>query len=651
MSLTTLDFETEAIGPRPDQYPPKPVGLALRHPDGTAEYLSWGHPTGNNSTFDEARRAYHRAIDTGEVLFHNGAFDIEVACKHFGLPWPRRWHDTLFILYLTDPHAFSYALKPAAQRVLGMAPDEQDDVRAWVMANVPGATKKNFGAHISKCPAGIVAPYAIGDVERTFLLFKRLYPFVQHEMPVAYARELALCPFLLDAERRGVRVDRELLHSWQGELAQGLSRADQLLRDRLNAPGLSLDADHDLADALDRAGVMRGWEYTDGTQLHYAKSGSPDEPVPSASSAPFSSEDPVLSVASVPAKPKQRSVAKGALSRFCLDQVVLDTLLYRNTAATMLRTFVEPWLEISASDGRLHTKWHQVRGQDANGTRTGRIASSNPNLANIPNPKGMTPPLGCPFLPSLRLALLPEQGHAWLSADYSQQELRWAAHFEGKDLQDAYRLRPTLDLHEYAKDLVKQRTGIAISRKTAKTIAFATIYGAGSRKLAEQLDCTVEDAITVKDAYFTALPGLLKLGERVKHAARVSGYVTSAGGRIIRLEPSKIIDGRMRDFDYKMLNHLVQGTSADQTKQAIVNFCTAGTHGLLLGQTYDELHISVPKDVAELTHVGNTLALSMRDALPCDVPMRMDFEVGNSWGGTQTLGPLSSATEVLKELA
>ena len=382
-----------------------------------------------------------------------------------------------------------------------------------------------------------------------------------------------------------------------------------------------------------------GWEYTDGTT-----SSAGAESTDPIDVSPFTSSD---TVPSRPVKPKRRSVSRPALSRFCKDRDLLRLLEYRGLAGTMLNTFVLPWLTMSAPDGRLHTKWHQVRGDYKNGTRTGRIASSDPNLANIPNAKDVQPPEYCMRLPTLREALLPEEGHVWLSADYSQQELRWAAHFAEGDMLAAYRANPSTDLHEFAKVLVSERSGIQITRKQAKTIAFATIYGAGLAKLAQQLGCTVEDAGTVRSAYFKAIPGLRELSYAVQQKGKLVGFVRSAGGRLIRPESPGVVDGVLRTFDYKLLNHLIQGSAADQTKQAIIDFgWYADTH--FLNSVYDELNISVLAEPSVLRDAGNRLATSMRDAVPCDAPVLTDFEVGRSWG---TLIPITGGADPAAILA
>src|SRR5262249_51060853 len=135
-----LDFETLPIEPRP-RYPPLPVGVAIRVPGRKPRYYAWGHPSGNNCTFEEARAAVGEVWQSERpILGHNVAkFDHEVARVHMGLPglpW-ERLHDTLPMLFLNDPRATDYQLKPSAERLLGLPPEEQDAVLNWLVEHQP----------------------------------------------------------------------------------------------------------------------------------------------------------------------------------------------------------------------------------------------------------------------------------------------------------------------------------------------------------------------------------------------------------------------------------------------------------------------------------------------------------------------------------
>ena len=147
--MLTIDFETEAIAGNPVYNPPRPVGVSIKHEGQASFYWSWGHPTGNNCTWEDGRRELLLALQADdEIIAHNAPFECAILAKFFN--WrpkdPLRVHDTQYLLFLTDPYAFSFALKPSAERVLGIAPEEQDAVKAWVLANVQGAKTSDWGA-------------------------------------------------------------------------------------------------------------------------------------------------------------------------------------------------------------------------------------------------------------------------------------------------------------------------------------------------------------------------------------------------------------------------------------------------------------------------------------------------------------------------
>ena len=134
MKPVTIDFETEAINNRPE-YPPKPVGVAIMWPGRKPKYYAWAHTSGNNSTRGEAACALAKVwAHPGGVVMHNAKFDLEVAEKHFGLGVPHyaKFHDTLLLAYLSNPHAPTFALKPLAEDLLKMPPAERDEIREWL---------------------------------------------------------------------------------------------------------------------------------------------------------------------------------------------------------------------------------------------------------------------------------------------------------------------------------------------------------------------------------------------------------------------------------------------------------------------------------------------------------------------------------------
>jgi len=582
--MWTLDFETEAIVGNTSAFPPKPVGLAVRAPSGESQYFTdW-----------ENMRSQLEKAWSGDMLFHSAKFDVSVARHWFKLPEPEplKVHDTTYLIFLHDPHAPSLSLKPSAERILGQKPEEQDTLRDWILSHVEGATKKNFGAYISKAPVEIVAPYAIGDVDRTWALYEHLMPEIKEQgMGEAYQREQLLCPILVDAERRGLRVDMKGLEESVASMSQALKETDTRIHMLLGTGRFNVDSSDELAQALDKAGMVEKWPLT---------------------------------------PTGRRSTAKDALQRAVTNPEVLALLLYRSGLETCLNTFGIGWYNQAwASKGRLHPNWNQVRGE-GKGTRSGRISCDHPNLTNPPNELKARAPAGLPDIPLMRRFLLPEEGHVWVKRDFSSQEIRILAHYEDGDLMRAYQENPDLDPHQMAKDLIKSITGLDLPRKDVKITAFSTIYGAGVSGLASQLGCDYAKANEIREAYMAATPGIRVLSDALRRRGRNGLPLRTWGGRLYLPEPPKMVNGRMMDFLYKLLNYLIQPSAADLTKQTIIEWHTEyGPDGFLTATLYDEINLSVEvgKERSAMAHLKEVMN---RDRL--DVPMRSEGFIGPNFG-------------------
>lgn len=591
----TLDYESLAIRPRP-HFPPRPVGVAI-HEDDTSRYMAWGHPTGNNCTYDEARSVLlsYFEDESVDLIFFNSKFDIAVATEGMGLPMPnwKRIHDPMFLLFLADPYANTFALKPSAERYLGLAPSERDAVRDWLVER--GIVRKNdkkWGAHIADAPGDLVGEYAIGDVVRTRALFDLLYQhIVDAGMEAAYDTERELMPILLRNEQEGLRVDVDALVSDLSHYEGQLVSADQWLRTRLNAPEMNVDSDEEVANALDREGIVTEWVLTDTGR---------------------------------------RSVSKANLKpEMFHDQQVAQVLGYRNRLATCLGTFMRNWADVAPSTGRIYTSWNQIR-SEFGGAATGRM-SSTPNFQNIPKVFKEAAPefAGLSALPKLRKYILPEEGHVWLKRDYMGQELRVLAHFEDGEMLSSYLSNPKWDLHQFVIDAVKNLFGFDIDRGQAKIFNFGLLYGQGIKALAERMGVDVSTAQRIRQAQRHALPGLAELDRSIKQRVNSGGAVRTWGGRLYGAEPAREINGVMRTFDYKVLNYLIQGSSADCTKRAIINYDQLKQYGRFLCAIHDEASVSAPKDcaVSEMKILKQAM-----DAVAFDVPMLSDGAMGDCWG-------------------
>ena len=589
-----IDFETEAIVGNPTVRPPKPVGVATKRPGFKARYFSWGHPSGNNSTYEQAKAHLAEIITTGSpLLFHNAKFDLAVMDKWFNLRPndPMLVHDTMFLVFLADPYADTFSLKPSAERLLGLPPDEQDDLRNWILHHVPEATEKNWGAYIAMAPAEIVAPYAKGDVDRTLALYQT---FCDKVPWAAYERERRLLPTIMASEKRGVRVDAARLGEDMLALEQALEKCEHTSRKLLKAPGINLDSGMQLAVALEESGLCR--------ELPRTPTG-------------------------------RRSTARAALMGAISNPELRALLVYRGAVSHCLANFGRPWQQlVSEYKGRLHPDWNQVRqarGDEIKGTRTGRLSCGKPNFQNMPNEYTLEIPQGFPALPIMRQYILPDIGMEWLKRDYSQQELRILAHFSEGHLYERYTADPRIDAHTETGALILEHTGLELPRKVIKIIGFSIIYGAGLNKLAEQLGTSYEEASQMRAAYFKALPEIKPLMKSCSDLGNHGQLIQTWGGREYPVEPPRMVQGRMMNFSYKLLNYLIQGSAGDCTKEAICRWEEGDKFGgEFLATVHDEINIQAPKEtsISAMRHLRESM-----EGIEFDVAMLSDGFFGKNW--------------------
>ncbi len=631
-----VDFETDPIGLRSEgRYPPEPVSFSLKLPTWKApKFYAWGHRTGgNNISKHDARRvlsaAYDAATGATPLLFFNAKFDLDVAAEHMGLPVPdwRLWHDAMFLIFLDDPHQRELGLKPAAARLLNMPQDEKDAVADWILthkkqleADYPeivevygGIKPSTAGAFIAYAPGEVVGPYANGDVARTLKLFDLKYNeiCVDRGMGAAYDRERRLLPILLRNEREGIRVDAAALERDEPIYVAAQKKTDDWIRKALKAPGLDLDKDAEVGKALAAADAVSQW-----TQTATGKN----------------------------------SVSKKnlKLSHF-RDRKLAAAYSYRQKCATALETFIRPWLKYGGS-GRMHTNWNQVRqsksDRENGGTRTGRPSTDSPNFLNMPKRTkesevgGFIMPThiaGLPLLPVVRAYILPDaKGHVIGRRDFNQQELRMLAHFEDGALLQAYLADPRLDVHDFLMREIVSTLGVDVDRAITKTLNFGYIYGQGLGSLAERMERTVADVKMFRAAQMKVLPGLKGLSDNLKARARAGQPITTWGGRQYYVEEPRWSEKESRwlSFEYKLLNYLVQGSSADVTKESIIRYDEARKEGRFMLSVYDENDIDVPKKALK------SEMLILREAMmsiEVDVPLLSDGEWGENLGALVAL--------------
>ena len=278
--------------------------------------------------------------------------------------------------------------------------------------------------------------------------------------------------------------------------------------------------------------------------------------------------------------------------------------------------------QINPATGRVHTSYSMA------GTSTGRLASSDPNLQNIPvrTEEGR----------KIREAFISEKGCKLLSADYSQIELRLLAHVAGIDtLIEAFRSGE--DIHALT---ASQVFGVPVEgmdpmvRRQAKAINFGIIYGISAFGLARQLDITNSAASDYIKAYFERYPGIRNYMDKTKEEARNQGYVSTLFGRKCHVRGIGDKNPAMRSFaERAAINAPIQGGAADIIKRAMVAMpaalSKAGLGAKMLLQVHDELIFEVPTKEIEATSV--VVKDTMESSARLDVPLIVDVGIGDNW--------------------
>ena len=287
-----------------------------------------------------------------------------------------------------------------------------------------------------------------------------------------------------------------------------------------------------------------------------------------------------------------------------------------STYISALPTYINP------ETGKIHTTYNQTV------TATGRLSSSNPNLQNLPirSERGQL----------IRQAVIPDDGCVFLSADYSQIELRLMAHFS----QDPHMLEAFRSGQDVHAATAAKIFGVAIEnvtkdqRRQAKTANFGIIYGISAFGLAQQLDCSRSEAKSLIDGYFAAFPGVIDYIERQKQLAREQGYAVTLFGRKRYLPDILSHNATVRSFaERNAVNSPIQGTAADIIKMAMVAISSRlksqGLKAKMIMQVHDELNFNVPVDEVDI--VRTIVVSEMQNVVHLTIPLVADCGVGKNW--------------------
>ncbi len=298
-------------------------------------------------------------------------------------------------------------------------------------------------------------------------------------------------------------------------------------------------------------------------------------------------------------------------------------LIEYRTISKLKSTYADALSEvIHSGTGRIHTTWHQAL------VATGRVSSSDPNLQNIPtrSVEGRR----------IRRAFVPKPGCIFVSADYSQIDLRVLAHLSGdKTLVDAFNAGEDIHLRTATEVLGVTADKVnAEARRLAKVINFGIIYGMGSQRLAGELGIALAEASDYIKRYFERLPGVRAWLDETVRNARTTGYVTTMYGRRRYLPELNAQPGGARAQAERIaINTPIQGTAADLIKLAMIRLDgmlrERGLGARMILQVHDELLLEAPKD--EWREAAELAKREMEGVAELKIPLKVELKSGPNW--------------------
>jgi len=440
-----------------------------------------------------------------------------------------------------------------------------------------------------KVPIGPATEYAGEDADIALRLWLRLKPrLAQENVTRVYDRvDRPLVPVIGRMERRGIKVDRDYLAGLSREFSEEIARLEQRIYDAACGP-FTIGSPQQLGEVLyGRLGLKGGRK---------GKSG-------------------------------QYSTDVNELERLAAEGVECATLVLEWRQLTKLKSTYTDALQaqINPKTGRVHTSFSLT------GAQTGRLSSNDPNLQNIP--------IRTEIGRKIRDAFVAEPGYKLLSADYSQIELRLAAHMaDVPQLKEAF--REGVDIHSLtAEELFG--TVDRNTRNQAKTINFAILYGSSAWGIAGRLGVPKDEGKAIIDRYFERFPGIRAFIHSTLAFAREHGFTKTLFGRKTHFEPNirspnpSIRAGAER----AAINAPIQGTSADLIKRAMARMddalVGAGLEGVrMLLQVHDELVFEVPdgREEEAAAVIRQVMATAAEPALKLDVPLDVEVGWGEHWG-------------------
>ena len=513
---------------------------------------------------------------------HNAKFDIH-ALRRKGLNLKGLKFDTLVAAYLLKSGERVIDLKSLVYQEFGESMTS--------ITELIGAKGKNQKS-MTDVPLGEVAEYAAADADYTLRLMKKFAPELRQAGmdKLFHEVEVPLVEVLADMEEAGVKIDVDYLADLDKVMTSQVKHLTKEIY-KLAGTEFNISSPKQLKEVLfDKLKIS-----PEG--LRHTKTGV--------------------------------STAASELEKMRGLHPVIEHLFQYRELTKLLSTYVEalPGL-VDSKTGRVHSSFNQTV------TATGRLSSSDPNLQNIP--------IRGEWGVKIRRAFVAEKGNVLISADYSQIDLRMAAHLSGdKRMIEVFRKK--MDVHAATAAFifgVKQAEVTPDQRRTAKEVNFGILYGMGAFGLSERTGLSRSEARDFISRYFKSFSRLEQWLEEVKAEARKTGIVRTLLGRQRHLPEINSGVQQVRAAAERMaINLPVQGTAADLMKVAMVKVAArlpeVSPKSRMTMQVHDELVFEVPK--AEVEKVAKMVKKEMEGAIELKVPVVVEVKAGQNWAQMEEL--------------
>ena len=573
----TVAIDTETTGL--DYIDSELVGISISFNAGEGFYIPIKHNDESiiQLPLEDVINALKPLLENSEkkIIGQNIKFDKNILMK-YGLKIASIKNDTMMMSYVLDASATRHNLDALASYYLGYKTSTYEDVAG------KGAKQISF----DDVPIDIATNYAAEDADITLRLYEELSPKLKNIESLNKLNEeieIPLIEVLSDMERNGAILNAKVLYAQSKDLEERIIRLENKAY-KLAGEEFNLGSTKQLREIFFDKLNYRVIKKTPGGQ-------------------PSTDEKVLVELAEEYELPK--------------------VLLEHRTLSKLKSTYTDKLPnQISSLSGKVHTSFHQAV------TTTGRLSSSDPNLQNIP--------IRTEDGRRIRQAFEPSNGNKFISADYSQIELRVMAHLskdpgllsafqEGEDVHSKTASEVfNVDIEDVSSDL----------RINAKAINFGLIYGISAFGLGKQLGITRNLAAEYMAMYFEKYPGVKQYMESTKESASQNGYVETLFGRRLYLKEINANNALRRQASERAaINAPVQGTAADIMKIAMIRMYQAlekeKSEARIILQVHDELILDTPEK--EIDRVIELTTEAMKEATLLDVPLEIDIGIGDNW--------------------